>query len=99
MNALEKYTTMFAAIIAAVAGIWGAYTNYDASKFKQPFDEHGQAVKSFQSQIASAEARKDNKEVIRVRLFYERFEEGWRDARKITGIVSPLVSLASPNLK
>lgn len=98
MNSLEKYTTMLVAIIGAVAGLWSAYTVYDSSKFKQPFDEHGQAVNSFHSQIASAEARKDTKEIIRVRLLYERFEEEWRDARKIAGLVSPLESLASTNL-
>ncbi|NMG77152.1 hypothetical protein [Aromatoleum diolicum] len=98
MNAVEKYTTMVVAIIGAVAGLWGAYTAYDASKFKQPFDEHGQAAKSFHSQIASAEARRDSKEIIRVRLLYEKFEEGWRDARKIAELVSPLESLASANL-
>lgn len=89
---------MTVAVVGAVAGIWGAYTAYDASKFKQPFDEHHQAAKSFLSQIASAEARKDRQEIIRVRLLYERFEEGWRGARQIAGLVSPLESLASANL-
>jgi hypothetical protein len=98
MNAFEKYTTIVVAVIGAVAGIWGAYTAYDASKFKQPFDEHGQAVNSFRLQISSAEARKDSKEVIRVRLLYEKFEESWRDARRITGLVSSVESLASANL-
>jgi tetratricopeptide (TPR) repeat protein len=98
MNTYEKYATIIVAIIGAVAGIWGAYTAYDASKFKQPFDEHGQIVNSFSLQIASAEARKDSKEVIRVRLLFEKFEEGWRDARKIAGLVAPLESLASTNL-
>jgi hypothetical protein len=68
-------------IIGAVAGIWGAYTAYDASKFKQPFDIHDKTVNSFHSQIASAEARKDTAEIVRIRLSYEKFEEDWRSAR------------------
>jgi len=76
----------------------GVYTVYDNSKFHQPFDERGQIANSYSLQIASAEARKDSKEVIRVRLLYEKFEEGWRNARKIAGLVAPLESLASSNL-
>jgi hypothetical protein len=98
MNMLEKFSTMAVALFGAVAGLWGAYTAHDAAKFKQPFDERGQMASSFQSQIASAEKRKDAKEVLRVRVLYERFEEGWREGRKIIGLVAPVEALASTSL-
>jgi tetratricopeptide (TPR) repeat protein len=98
MNTYGKYVPIVIAIIGAIAGIWGAYTAYDASKFKQPFDEHSQIANSYNSQIASAEARKDSTEANRLRLQYEKFEEGWRNGLKIQGLVAPLESLASTEL-
>ena len=55
MNKVEKIVTMVVAIGGGLAGLWGAYTAYDSSKFKQPFDEREQIVKSFKSQIESAD--------------------------------------------
>ncbi len=98
MKKTEKYLTMALALIGAIAGLGGAYTAYDASKFKQPFDEHDQISKSYMAQISSAERRNDRKEVIRVRLLYEMYEEKWRAATRIAQIVSPLESLASVQL-
>lgn len=89
---------MAIAIIGGIAGPWGAYTAYDALKFKQPFDEHDQTAKSYIAQIASAENRKDASEVIRVRLLYEGFEEKWRAARQIAQLVAPIESLAVTKL-
>ena len=63
MNKLEKTITMTLAIVGGIAGPWGAYTAYDSSKFKQPFDEHSEIAKSFAAQIDSAEKRNDLEEV------------------------------------
>lgn len=98
MNKIEKFSTITIAIIGAISGIWGAYTAYDASKFKQPFDEHSQIANSFQSQINSAEKRKYKNEINRVRVAYEKFEEDWRSARKITDLVAPIETLATATL-
>jgi uncharacterized protein HemY len=98
MNKAEKVVTMLAAFIGCVAGLWGAYTAYDASKFKQPFDEHDQLSKSYVAQITSAEKRNDINEVTRVRLLYEAFEEKWRAARQIVQIVAPIENLAAVQL-
>src|SRR5882672_487199 len=95
MNNLEKKITWALAVVGAVSGLWGAYTAYDASKFKQPFDEHDQVTKSYQAQIVSAEKRKDAPEVARVRLRFEEYEEKWRAARQIVQIVAPIESLAA----
>ena len=89
---------MLAAVIGCVGGLLGAYTAYDASKFKQPFDEHDQLAKSYVAQIISAEKRNDINEVTRVRLLYEAFEEKWRAARQIVRIVAPIESLAAVQL-
>lgn len=98
MKTSEKWITIAVSLVGASAGLWGAYTAHDAARFKQPFDEHGQLANSFQLQIASAEKRKDAKEVARVRLLYEKFEEGWREGRKIAGIVASFETLASTRL-
>jgi len=81
-----------------VSGPWGAYTAYDAARFKQPFDEHDQIGKSYVAQIASAEKREDKAEITRVRILYEIYEEKWRAARKIAQIVAPIESLATVSL-
>ena len=98
MNKAEKFVTMLAAFIGCVAGLWGAYTGYDASKFKQPFDEHDQLAKSYVAEITSAEKRNDINEVTRVRLLYEAFEEKSRAAKQIVQIVAPIESLAAVQL-
>ncbi|MEK6765089.1 MAG: hypothetical protein AABY49_02520 [Planctomycetota bacterium] len=98
MNKIEKAVTMIIAIGGGFAGLWGAYTAHDASKFKQPFDEHDEISKSFISQISSAEKRNDNTDVIRVRLIYEKFEERWRTARQIAKITAPFENLATYKL-
>jgi len=93
MNKAEKIVTMVVAIGGGFAGLWGAYTAYDASKFKQPFEQRKQIVKSFTSQISSAEGRKDNKEVIRVSLLLEKYEEKWRAARHVAKLIEPFENL------
>lgn len=98
MNKAEKIVTMIVASVGGGAGLWGAYTSYDASKFTQPFDEREQIVKSFTTQIGSAEKRKDIAEVNRVRLLLEKYEESWRSARKLAKLVEPLESLKTTKL-
>jgi hypothetical protein len=93
MNKIEKYLTIAFAIVGGVAGPWGAYTAHDASKFKQPFDEHDEIAKSYTAQIFSAERRADTKEVTRIRLLYEVYEERWRAVRQIAQIVAPIENL------
>ncbi|WP_009515471.1 hypothetical protein [Hydrogenophaga sp. PBC] len=99
MTTFERLTTISIAVIGAVSGSWGAYTAHEAAKFKQPFDEHHQMAESFHGQISSAEKRKDLKEVNRIRVLYEKFEEGWREARKISTIVAPVEALERTTLK
>lgn len=98
MTKIEKVVTMALAIVGGIAGPWGAYTAYDASKFRQPFDEHDQLARSYVSQISSAESRKDAPEVRRVRLLYEAFEERWRAARQIVQAVASIESLSVSQL-
>jgi len=98
MTKIEKFVTMALAIVGGIAGPWGAYTAYDASKFRQPFDEHDQLARSYVSQISSAESRKDAPEVRRVRLLYESFEERWRAARQIVQAVASIESLSVSQL-
>ncbi len=98
MKKTEKIITMVVAIGGGFAGLWGAYTAYDASKFKQPFDEREQMVKSFTSQISSAEKRKDNKEAVRVSLLYEKYEEKWRAARQVVRLIEPFENLVTYSL-
>ena len=98
MNKAEKFVTMFVAFVGGLSGVWGAYTAYDASKNKQPLDEHEQIAESFKSQISSADRRNDEKEVRRVSLLYERYEERWRAARHVAKIVEPIENLAAYKL-
>lgn len=98
MKKIEKMAGIAIALIGAfggLAGLWGAYTAHDAAKFKEPFFRHEKIAKSFHSQIESAEKRKDNEEVARVRITYEQFEESWRASKKLTALVFPIDSLAS----
>lgn len=98
MSKAEKIITMIVAIGGGAAGIWGAYTAHDSSKFKQPFDEREQMVNSFTSQITSAEKRNANEEVIRIRLDLEKYEENWRTIRQLTNLVKPIENLSATNL-
>ncbi len=95
MSKLVDILTKVLAIVGGISGPWGAYTAYDALKFKQPFDEHDQVAKSYLAQITSAEKRNDKGEVTRIRLLYETYEEKWRAARRIAQIVAPIESLAT----
>lgn len=95
MNRIEKYSTIGLAVIGGMAGLWGAYTAHDASKFQQPLDEHAKIVLSFQNQISSAEKHRGETEIIRVRLEYEEYEESWRNGRRLSALVSPIESLAA----
>jgi hypothetical protein len=95
MNRIEKYSIIGMAVIGAMAGLWGAYTAYDASRFQQPLDEHSKIVLSFQNQIASAEKHREEPDVIRVRLDYEKYEESWRNGRRLSALVSPIENLAA----
>lgn len=94
MKTTEKVLTMVVAFVGAVSGLWGAFTAHEAAKFKQPFDEHDQIVASFEKQIGSAEKRRDHKEILRVRIAFEKFEENWRRGREIAGLVAPVEALA-----
>lgn len=98
MSKAEKIITMLVAIGGGAAGLWGAYTAHDASKFKQPFDEREQMVNSFASQIASAEKRNAEEDVIRIRLDLEKYEESWRAVRQLTNLVKPIENLSATNL-
>lgn len=98
MNKWEKIITMIIAIGGGIAGIWGAYASYETLKFKQPIDEHIAIAQSYLSQIDSAEKRKDEKEVKRIRSLYESFEERWRSAREIAVLVSPIEKLITTKL-
>lgn len=98
MTRLEKIATWILSAIGAVAGLWGAYTVWDASKFRQPFDEREQMAASFRGQIESAEKRKDEPEVKRIRVRYEQFEEGWRAGRKVAQLVAPVEQLRTSEL-
>ncbi len=73
MTKIEKYGTMLVAFIGAVTGGWAVYTDYDKSEFLKPINLREATVNSFQSQIKSASDRKDDDEVLRVRLKYEKY--------------------------
>lgn len=98
MNRIEKIVTMLVAVVGAISGLRGAYSAYQAAKLRHPLEEHEQVARSFHGQILSAEKRDDSKEVIRIRLDYERFEESWRRARRIALIVAPVEALAGTKL-
>lgn len=96
MNKIEKYGTMLVALIGAATGGWAVYTDYDKSEFLKPINLREATVNSFQSQIKSANDRKDDDEVLRVRLKYEEYEESWRNSQHfyaLTASISNLVSL------
>ena len=96
MTKIEKYGTMLVAFIGAVTGGWAVYTDYDKSEFLKPINLREATVNSFQSQIKSASDRKDDDEVLRVRLKYEKYEESWRDSQQLAALtahISKLVSL------
>lgn len=95
MNNLEKYGTMVVALIGAVTGVWAAYNDFSDSEFKKPITLREANVNSFKSQIASAEARGDKKEVLRVSLEYERYEEFWRHQQAISSITEKITNLVS----
>lgn len=98
MNKAEKIITMIVAMVGGAAGLWGAYTAHDASKFTQPFDEREQIVKSFANQIDRAEKRNDTDEVTRVSLLLEKYEENWRSSRLLSRLVEPIEELATAQL-
>ena len=98
MNRTEKTVTMLVAVVGAIAGLWGAYAAHQATRLRHPLEEHEQMARSFHGQILSAEKRNDAKEVIRIRLDYERFEEGWRRARRIALMVAPVEALAGTKI-
>lgn len=101
MSKIEKIVAIVVSILGAfggLAGLWGAYSAYDAAKFKEPYVKHEELVKSFLSQIGSAENRKDDQEANRVRVKYERFEESWRDNQRLAAIVAPIGNLAAVEL-
>lgn len=75
------------AIIGAAAGLWGAYTVFDVTQYRQPFAKHEAIQASFNKQIASAEKRGNEKELERLRKSYEGYEEGWRESLKIATLV------------
>ena len=93
LKVVSKVVIVAFPLLGGLAGLWGAYTGYDASKFKQPFDEHDQLAKSYVAEITSAEKRNDINEVTRVRLLYEAFEEKSRAAKQIVQIVAPILLL------
>ena len=87
MKSTVNIVILLLAILGAAAGLWGAYTVYNVSQFKQPFAKHEAIKASFAKQIASAEKRGNEKEIERVRKSYEEYEEGWRDSLKIATLV------------
>ena len=95
MTKIEKYGTMLVAFIGAVTGGWAVYTDYDKSEFLKPINLREATVNSFQSQIKSASDRKDNDEVLRVRLEYEKYEESWRDSQQLAALTTPISKLVS----
>lgn len=95
MNTIEKYGTMFVALLGAATGGWAVYTDYDKSEFEKPIDLRDATVNSFQSQIKSAGDRKDDAEVLRVRLKYEEYEESWRDSQQLATLTTAVNNLVS----
>lgn len=82
----------------AVVALWGAYTAYQVQKFQQPFDKHAALVISFRNQIDSAIERQDDKEVSRIRVAYESFEENWRAGQIVADLVQQAFKLDSSQI-
>lgn len=95
MNRIEKYGTMFVAFIGAASGVWAVYNDFSDSEFKRPITLRDAKVKSFKSQISSAKERKDKKEVLRVSLDYEKYEESWRNRQTLSSITKPISNLVN----
>lgn len=68
-------------VLTLTVSVWGAYTAYDASKAKQPFDKHSAVAQSFQSEINSAQKRGDDEKVSKLRIEYEVYESDWRKSQ------------------
>lgn len=95
MNKLEKYATMFVAVVGALTGVWAVYNDYSASEFRKPITLREAKVESFKSQIASAKERGDKEAVLRVSLDYENYEESWRNRLILSSITEPITNLVS----
>jgi hypothetical protein len=89
---IAKALPIFIAVLGGITGFIGAYVSYDNTEFKQTFDKHISMANSFQSQIASAEKRKDHKEANRIRIAYEEFEEAWRKSQILVGKIDKALS-------
>jgi hypothetical protein len=98
MKTWEKLCTVGIALVGACSGVWGAYTADEAMKIKQPLDVHTEVVKSYQGQIASAKARKDQPAVARLQIEYETYEEQWRTLERVSAIVEPITDLRAAKL-
>jgi hypothetical protein len=93
MKTWEKVCTFGIALVGAGSGVWGAYTANKAIKLKQPLDVHAEMVKSYDGEIASAAARKDQPDVVRLQIEYETYEEQWRTLQRVSAIVAPITEL------
>jgi len=93
MRTWEKLCTVGIALVGAGSGLWGAYTADKAIELKQPLDVHAEMAKSYQGQIASAKARKDHPDVVRLQIEYETYEEQWRTLQRVSSIVEPITDL------
>lgn len=98
MKTWEKVCTVGIALVGAGSGVWGAYTANEAIELKQPLDAHAEMVKSYQGEIASAEARKDQPDVVRLQIEYEIYEEQWRTLQRVSAIVAPITELRTVKL-
>jgi len=95
MNNLEKYGTMLVAVIGAATGVWAVYNDFSDSEFKKPITLREAKVNSYKSQIASAKERGDKKEVLRVSLDYEKYEESWRNRQTLSALTEQITNLVS----
>ena len=87
MNKSIPIIVVCLALIGAVAGIWGAYTTYNATKPEQSIGRHLAMQASFEKQIASVQKRGNERELLRLQKAYEDYEEGWRESLKIATLV------------
>lgn len=85
-------------IIATGTGGFGAYTAWQANKFRQPLDKHQQVAMSFKDQISSAEHRGDNSNANIVRIEYEKYEKSWRDSQFLERVTASIRSLDMENI-